>query len=194
MSRQVALKDGTPVVIRPMTGDDLERSWSFFQGLASADRAYLRRDVTRRDVVEGRIRAMESGRVLRLIALVEDRIVADASLELEDNGWKRHVAEMRLLVDPDYKRRGLGTLMARELYALAAENKVEEIMVKMMRPQRAARSIFRKLGFHEETLLPDYVKDSSGKKQDLILMRCDLEGLWQELEDFMATRDWQRVR
>jgi len=194
MSRQVALKDGTPVVIRPMTGDDLERSWSFFRELSAEDRAYLRRDVTRRDVVEERIRAMESVRVRRLVALVGERIVADASLELEDTGWKRHVAEMRLIVAQEYKRRGLGTLMARELYALAAEARVEEIMVKMMRPQRAARSIFRKLGFHEETLLPDYVKDASGKKQDLILMRCDLEALWRELEDFMATRDWQRVR
>ncbi len=67
-------------------------------------------------------------------------------------------------------------------------------MVRMMRPQVAARSIFRKLGFHEETLLPDYVKDRRGHKQDLILMRCDLEALWQELEDFIATGDWQRTR
>ena len=56
------------------------------------------------------------------------------------------------------------------------------------------RSIFRKLGFHEETLLADYVKDMKGTKHDLILMRCDLEGLWRELEDYIATSDWQRVR
>jgi L-amino acid N-acyltransferase YncA len=84
--------------------------------------------------------------------------------------------------------------MARELYGLAASARVEEIIVKMMRPQKAARSIFRKLGFREEVLLPDYVRDLNGKKQDMILMRCDLEALWQEMEDFLASGDWQRTR
>ena len=53
---------------------------------------------------------------------------------------------------------------------------------------------FRKLGFHEETVLPDYVRDLEGHKQDMILMRCDLQALWSELEDFISTWDWQRTR
>ena len=76
----------------------------------------------------------------------------------------------------------------------ASEEQVEEIMVKMMRPQIAARSIFRRLGFHEETLLPDYVKDLSGQKHDLILMRCDLEAPWEKMEDAVVHGDWQRGR
>lgn len=191
---EVRLKDGAVVVIRPMTADDLERSLKFFRSLSDRDRAYLRSDVTRRNVVEERIRAMASGRVRRLVALVGSRIVADASLETESPGWKEHVAEMRLIVARGYRRKGLGALMAHELFSMAAEAQVEEIIVKMMRPQKAARAIFRKLGFREETLLPDYVKDSSGRRQDMILMRCDLGALWRELEDFMATWDWQRQR
>lgn len=194
MDKEVCLKDGTPVAIRTMTAADLEASCAFFAALSKLDRAYLRRDVTRREVVAQRIEALGSGKVKRLVALIGDRIVADAALEMAGQGWDEHVAELRLIVAREYRRKGLGALMARELYALAAEAKIEELRVKMMRPQKAARSIFRKLGFHEETLLPDYVKDARGKKQDLILMRCDLEALWRELEDFMATRDWQRVR
>ena len=121
-------------------------------------------------------------------------LYADAALELESLGWKEHVAEVRLIVAGDYQRKGLGLSMARELYSIATEAGVEEIIVKMMRPQVAARSIFRKLGFHEETLLPDWVKDATGHKQDLILMRCDLKALWNKLEDFIAGRDFQRSR
>jgi L-amino acid N-acyltransferase YncA len=194
MKREFELKDGTPVAIRPMTGDDLDRSHAFFERLDAEDRAYLRRDVSAREVVEERIRAMESGRVKRLVALLDDRIVADAALELEGGGWKRHVAELRLIVAGEVRRKGLGRLMARELYSIAAEQQVEEIMVKMMRPQVAARSIFRRLGFHEETLLPDYVKDLGGQKHDLILMRCDLEALWEKMEDFVVHGDSQRGR
>lgn len=194
MKRATKLKDGTRVVIRPMRRDDLERSFAFFQSLSAEDKAYLRRDVSSREVVAKRIRAMRSSGVKRLVAVVDDRIVADAALELESLGWKEHVAEVRLIVAGDYQRRGLGLSMARELYSIATEAGVEEIIVKMMRPQVAARSIFRKLGFHEETLLPDWVKDSTGRKQDLILMRCDLKALWNKLEDFIAGRDFQRSR
>ena len=194
MSKKVQLKDGTSVIIRPMHSDDLSRSWDFFQALAPEDRAYLRHDVTRREVVEARMKAMKAGGVKRLVAVTGERIVADASLELENDGWKQHVGELRLIVATDYQRKGLGRWMARGLYSIAAEAKVEEIIVRMMRPQMAARSIFRKLGFHEQAFLPDYVKDVRGRKQDLILMRCDLQALWQELEDFVSTLDWQRMR
>ena len=194
MHREVRLRDETLVVIRSMCRDDVDRSFDFFESLSPEDRAYLRRDVSKREVVEERIRTMESGNVERVVALVDDRIVADAGLEFESLAWKKHVAEVRLIVASAYQRKGLGMLMARELYSVATDADVEEIVVRMMRPQIAARSIFRKLGFHEETVLPDYVKDLDGHKQDLILMRCDLQALWSELEDFISTWDWQRAR
>jgi ribosomal protein S18 acetylase RimI-like enzyme len=137
---------------------------------------------------------MESGEVSRLAALVGDEIVADGSLEREILDWKKHIAELRLIVAHPFQRKGLGLLMARELFGLAASQKVEEILVRIMAPQVGALSIFKRLGFHQDALLHDYVKDIDGKKQDLILMRCDLESLWQKLGDFMADFDWQRSR
>ena len=121
-------------------------------------------------------------------------IVADGTLEMSGEEWKRHVGELRLIIAPAYRLRGLGTRLARELFLLAAAARAEEILVRMMRPQKAARAIFRKLGFRQEVVLPDYVRDQEGEKQDMILMRCDLEALWQEMEDFVAGSDWQRTQ
>ena len=92
-------------------------------------------------------------------------------------GWKEGVGELRLVVASLYQRKGLGTVMARELYRLAASEKVEQIVVKMMRPQSAARSIFRRLGFREEMLLPEYVKDLSGRALRL-RSRCHRDARW----------------
>jgi ribosomal protein S18 acetylase RimI-like enzyme len=194
MGTVVHLKDGQEVLIRPLTKDDLDRSLAFFQGLPEEDRKYLRVDVTKRSVVERRIRAIDSGRVKRLVAVVDDRIVADGALELAGDEWTAHVGELRLIVARPFQRKGLGMLMASELYKLAAAEKVEQVVVKMLRPQVGARRIFRKLGFREEIMLPDHAKDRSGGSQDLILMRCDLEALWRELESFFTTSDWQRTR
>ena len=194
MQKTVKLNDQTEVLIREMERADLDHSHAFFRSLPEDDRAYLRRDVTKREVVERRISEAESGSVMRLVAVADGQIVADGSVEISDEEWKRHVGELRLIVGATHQRKGLGILMARELYLLAASTKMEEIIVKMMRPQKAALSIFRRLGFREEATLHDYVRDQTGRKQDLILMRCDLEALWQEMEDFLASGDWQRTQ
>jgi L-amino acid N-acyltransferase YncA len=194
METQAKLKDGTGIVIRPMTEDDVDKSLAFFQKLPQEDRAYLRVDVTKREVVEKRIRDMRSGGVKRLVALAGDEIVADGALELAGAGWKAHVAELRLIVARPYQRKGVGMLLARELYTLASAEKVEDVVVEMMAPQVAARRIFQKLGFKEEALFPNFVKDIAGRKQDLIVMRSALGALWHELEERMDLSDWQRTR
>jgi len=185
----VKLKDGTEVLIRPMTSADLERSLAFFRALPEEDRACLRRDVTKLEVVQDRMREMEDGSVKRLVGLVGDEIVADGALELAHYGWERHVSELRLIVARPYQHKGLGVLMARALYEVADTAGIEQIVVRMMASQTAARSIFRKLGFRDEAVLDDYLKDCQGRKQDLLLMRCKLEDLWQQYEEYIHQLD-----
>jgi ribosomal protein S18 acetylase RimI-like enzyme len=194
MKIAVNLKDGTELIIRPLNKDDLDRSYNFFQALPEEDRTYLRRDVTKLSVVKQRIRSMRTDRVKRLVAIYEDEIVADGSLEMGGTGWEEHIGELRLIVLPHFQRKGLGRRMAKELYLLAAKERVEEIVVKMMRPQVDAQKIFKRLGFTEDATLRGYAKDLSGVKQDLIVMRCSLKSLWKDLEDYYVDSDWQRTR
>src|SRR3990172_13223029 len=153
MGKAVRLKDGTEVVIRPINRDDVARSLAFFRGLPPEDREYLRTDVTRQDLVEKRIRMTEAGSILRLVAVMGGQIVADGALELSSDEWTSHIGELRLIVGHDFQRKGLGMLMARELYLLATSRKVEKVVVTMARPQIGAQRIFRRLGFREEATL-----------------------------------------
>ncbi|TNF76387.1 MAG: GNAT family N-acetyltransferase [Acidobacteria bacterium] len=194
MKKQVELKDGREILIRPMMADDLEGSVAFFTALPEEDRAYLRRDVTNRDVVRQRFEEMESGAVQRLVAEVDGEIVADGALEISGEEWKKHLGEIRLIVARPFRRQGLGVLMTHELYDLATAARVEEIIVKLMGPQEAGRGILERLGFEHQTTIPDYVQDLGGGKQDMILMRCDLEALWRRMEDFLSTGDWEHAR
>lgn len=191
MDEVLRLRGGTEVVIRPMSKDDVARSLAFFRNLPPDDREYLRTDVTQRDVVKKRIRMANAGNIDRLVAVVDDQIVADGALELSGDEWTSHVGELRLIVARDYQRKRLGTLMARELYLLATRRKVEKVVVTMARPQVGAQRIFHRLGFREEATLPGHVRGLSGSKQDLIVMGCDVEALWRELEAIFAEADWQ---
>jgi acetyltransferase len=188
------LKDGTEVLIRPLRIADLEQSLAFFQKLLPEDRAYLRFDVRKRDLVERRIRkALLSDDMMRIVAVNLGEIVADGALEIGGDEWDRHVGELRVVVAHEFQRKGLGTVMMRELYGEAAARKVQEIVVRIMGPQQAALSICHKLGFEEELLLHDYLKDATGHKQDLVLMRCDLEELWRRMEDRIEKSDWPKL-
>ena len=182
MERTVVLKDSRVVQIRPIRPEDAEASLGFFAGLGEDELRYMRRDVLQQEIVEERIRETASGLVDRVVALHEDRIVADGSLERERYRWGENVAQIRLIVAPDFRRAGLGMRIARELYVLGHQHDVARINVRAMRPQKGAIEIFHRLGFREEFVIPDHVRDRDGAWQDLVVMRCDLAVLMDEVE------------
>ncbi|MGD8438980.1 MAG: GNAT family N-acetyltransferase [Holophagae bacterium] len=191
VEKTVALKDGQEVTIRNMKPADVDASYAFFNQLPEEDRRYLRVDVTRRGVVERRTTEIDSGRVDRLVAVVGDVVVADGALELQGHGWGDAIGELRLIVARPYQHLGLGTLLARELYYLALQHKLDRIVVRVMRPQSRAHRIMRRLGFREEFLIPEHVRDLDGTWQDLIIMRCNLDELWREMESLVEASDWR---
>jgi RimJ/RimL family protein N-acetyltransferase len=194
VEKRMTLKDGRSVTVRNMRPDDVERSYAFFCALPPEDRVYLRTDVTRRELVERRTTELDPRRAERVVVVHKDEIVADGTLELQGHGWGDNVAEVRLIIAKPWQRLGLGTLMARELFHLASRRRVDRIVVRLMRPQVGAHRIFRRLGFHEEFLIPEHVRDQDGHWQDLIIMRCSLDELWRDMEVEFANADFQRHR
>ena len=194
MKKKETLKDGTKVEIKNLTRDDLDKLMKFYRSLPELDRKYLRVDVTDRHVVEQRIKLKKNGNLTRIIALKGNKIIGSGALELPNEEWRKHHGELRVIVSREHRREGLGMIMMRELYFIAARKNVKKIVAKFMRPQTAARKILRKLDFHEETLIPNYVRDRTGKTQDMVIMTCDMKDLWEELEHFYSDSDWQRCR
>ncbi|UCH98402.1 MAG: GNAT family N-acetyltransferase [Candidatus Aminicenantes bacterium] len=194
MKKRETLKNGTKLLIRTLTFNDLDKLMEFYRSIPYEDRKYLKINVTDKNAVVKRIRAVEEGTAVRIIALKNGDIIAIGVLELGTDDWHKSMGELRVVVAREFQRKGLGMIMIRELYLLASEHKVEKIVAKMMRPQIEARKICKKLGFHEEILLPDYVKDQDEKDQDLIIMTCDINDLWKELEFVYKNSDFQRCR
>jgi RimJ/RimL family protein N-acetyltransferase len=194
LKKKETLKDGTGILIRTLAFKDLEKLMAFYRSLPYEDRKYLRIDVTDKSAVEKRIRAVEKGSAVRIIALHNNMIIAIGVLELGTDDWRKNLGELRVVVARDFQRKGLGLMILRELYLTAVDHKVEKIVVKMMRPQIAARKICKKLGFREEVFLPAYVKDQDKKNQDLVIMTCNIDELWKEFEIIYKDSDWQRCR
>lgn len=194
MDKTEKMKDGTEVTIRPLVPQDADRLMDFYGALPEEDRKYLKFDVTDRKVVVKRLRRVESGDDIRIVAVHGGLIVASGALELSGEAWSKHQGEIRVIIARPFQKRGLGTIMIRELYFIAVQNRIQTIVARMMRPQVGAQKIFRRLGFREESMMPDFVKDLQGSSQDLIVMTCDVKELWKQLDRTFSESDWQRCR
>ena len=194
MDKIEKLKDGTEVTIRRLMMEDLDLLMEFFLALPMEDRKYLKFDVTDRKAVQRRLRRVESGDDIRVVAVHGGLIIASGVLELSGEAWSKHQGEIRLIVARPFQQRGLGAIMIRELYFIAVQNNLQTIVAKMMRPQVGAQKIFRRLGFRDDSLMPDFVKDIKGGSQDLIVMTCDVKQLWKQLDRMFSESDWQRCR
>jgi hypothetical protein len=190
MTKSVKLQDGTELTIRDLSKSDLEALMAFFSGLSAEDRRYLRVDVTNRKTVEQRLNLMDFGYHFRIGAFQNGVLVAEAALELPFEEWRRNQGEIRVLIGGDFQRRGLGMLMMKELYCLALRQNVDTVVIWMMKPQLGAQSLARKMGFHDVSVLPDYVRDQDGIMQDLVIMKGNVKVLMKEIEKYYGEVDW----
>jgi len=191
MPKTEILKDGAEITIRPLTQGDLDLLAKFFLDLPPEDRKYLRIDVTNRKTVEQRLRLMDFGYHHRLVAIHGGEIIAEAALELPFEDWRQHQGEIRVIVSRPFQHRGLGMIMMREIYCLALRKDVDTVVIWMMKPQEAALTHARKMGFHDQSVLPSYVRDQDGEMQDLIILKAKIKDLLKEIEKFFGTIDWQ---
>jgi L-amino acid N-acyltransferase YncA len=194
MDKIEKMKDGTEVTVRLLGPQDIDRLMEFFASLPEDDRKYLKFDVMDRKAVAKRLRRVDSGDDIRIVAVHGGVIVASGALELSGDAWSKHHGEIRVIIAHPFQKRGLGTVMIRELYFIAVQNQIQTIVARMMRPQVGAQKIFRRLGFREESMMPDFVKDLQGSSQDLIVMTCDVKELWKQLDRTFSESDWQRCR
>jgi RimJ/RimL family protein N-acetyltransferase len=194
MDKTERMKDGTEVTIRRLVPSDIDKLMEFYGSLPEEDRRYLKFDVMDRKAVAKRLRRIETGDDIRIAAIHGGVIVASGALELSGETWSKHQGEIRVIIARPFQQRGLGTIMIRELYFIAVQNQIQTIVARMMRPQVGAQKVFRRLGFRDETMFPDFVKDIQGGSQDLIVMTCNVKDLWRELDRTFSESDWQRCR
>jgi hypothetical protein len=191
MIKSVRLPDSTELTIRDLTKTDTDALMNFFCDLSAEDRRYLRIDVTNRKTVEQRLNLMDFGYHFRIGAFQGETLVAEGSLELPFEEWRRNQGEIRVLISAPFQRRGLGMLLMKELYCLSLRQKVDTVVIWMMKPQVGAQSLARKMGFHDVSILPDYVRDQDGVMQDLIIMKGAVKALMKEIEKFYGEVDSQ---
>ena len=167
--RSASLRDGRKISLRLMQPDDKDLILEFARSLPSDDLLFLRRDITQPAAVDEWIKEIESGSTYTVLGFDGDQLLGEGDLHYNAADWTRHLGEIRLLLSPLSRGRGLGRIIAEEIYAIAQLLELQLLTARMVLDQSAAQSVFRRLGFQREAVLWDYVIDADGKTHDLLV-------------------------
>ena len=173
--KTVSLAGGKELVVRPLVETDQPGLLEFFQRLPDTDRLFLRDDVLNRDVVARWCTELNYERVFPLVGLMGERIVADITLHRQRGGWMRHVGRVRVVVDPEYRGRGIASSLLKELMEVSLEIGLDKLDAEFIAEQKPAIESFQKLGFVKVCTLPQHALDLHGGTHDLVLLVYELK-------------------
>lgn len=155
--------------LRPLEAGDENALVSFFKNIPVDERRLFKDDVTDTQVIHGWIQNLNYENILPMLAFDGSRIVADATLHRSRKGWSRHVGNVRVSLDPAYRRRGLARALIKEFVGLAEKLGIAILQAEVLDVQKGARALFEGQGFHCVATLPQNAIDLSGRVHDILV-------------------------
>jgi GNAT superfamily N-acetyltransferase len=156
LPRRVTLKDGSHVTLRVLVPNDADRLVALFADIAYSDLRELRDNVLDQRVVRRWCRYINYDRVLPVVADVDGRLVADASLHRKATPATEAVGRFRAYVHPTYRRRGLATVLLNEITTIARNAGLITLVVECFSDQEALIGRLESLGFTRQAFVPAY--------------------------------------
>ncbi len=123
--------------------------------------------------------------MIPILAELDDRIIGDATLHVRTTDQPLNIGEVRIVIDKDFRRRGLGTRLAKEIYYLALSRKMNRLVAEVVEDQYAVIKTFEVLGFRKKKVLENQAKDLHGRKHNLVVMTENVDALRKAIEDLL---------
>ena len=184
--KEVILRTGEKVILRPMVKEDEKKLLQFFQKLEEKDRLFLKNDVTDPKIIKAWAENIDYEHVIPILAEIGDRIIGDATLHRITTEEPADIGEIRIVIDKDFRRRGLGKRLAKEIYYLALSMKMNKLIAEVVEDQDHLIKTCETLGFRRNKVLKDKAVDLHGEKHNLVIMTEDVDALWKTIEDLIA--------
>jgi predicted acetyltransferase len=179
--KEVILKDGTGVTLRPLKQGDENALFEMFKQFSKDELWFLNHDVSDPRLFEDWVKSLDLNRVVSIVALLEGRIISNAALMMKHYGAKSHIGKVRIAVEPSFREKRLGTWMLLDLVNVAMAIGLKMVVMRLVQERDASlMSAVRKLDFTEEAVLEDYVLDRGGDPCNLIIMTKRLPTEWDQ--------------
>lgn len=173
--KKAQLEDGSPVTIQALVKTNEAGMMKFFNEIPKIDISFLREDISNPAVIKHWCDNIDYSVALPLLAFQGDEIVADATLHMQSGGWMSHIGRVRIVVHPKARKKGLASILVKEIMRLGFEIGLEKLDAEFMAEQEGPLHVFEKLGFEKTAILPDHVRDIDGKNHDLVILIYNLK-------------------
>ena len=167
---------GQKVTFRLMTPEDHAEVLAFVRRLPEEDLYYLINDIRDPAGMNRWIAGVRDGTMTTVLAESYGQLLGYATLRLGQLKWTRHMAEMRIMVAPETRGKGIGRMLGKEIFAVAHDTGLRRILARVTSSQATALRLFNRLGFHIEATLADCVIDNESRTQDMIFLSYDVAG------------------
>ena len=155
--------------LRLITVDDAQMVFDFLNGLPEGDRTFFKEDPSAETVDQW----THDTRNRRWILIEEGRPAAIVAI-MPGVGWSSHVAELRMAVGQEFRRRGIGRRLARHGLTEAVRLGQLKIVVEVVAEKEGDIEMFTSIGFRPEALLENQIRDGNGELRDLVLLSHDV--------------------
>ena len=156
--------------IRAIQTDDRDAMERFLRRIPEGDRTFFKENVDNPEVVDAWVRPGAA----RSVAIDADDVIGYVAV-VPLQGWSSHVGEVRVIVDPDRRGRGIGRALARHAVLQALDLGLTKMVVEVVADQEPTIAMFRSYGFDPEALLKDHVRDAAGELRDLMILAYAVE-------------------
>ncbi len=166
--QEAVLRDGKKALLRPFAEGDTEALFEFFQRLPIEVKRFAWDDLRSRNLVNDWGRNIDYSKTLPLLAIDDQKVVADATLHRRSGGPLRLVGRIKWLMDPDYRGVGLGTTLVNNFIGLAKMQGLRHLSCMLIADLEAdAIKTLEGLGFESSTA-PGYGTDPDGAAHDMV--------------------------
>lgn len=165
----VTLPDGLRVLLRPLVPKDRDALVALFSNLPPEETASFRNKVTQAGLVAGWAENPQYDRIFPLVAVVADRIVGNCTLHL-GSGYTRHVAEVRIFLAREFRRRGIGSAMIKSHLEIARKLGLHQVIAEVVESRPQVIHAFERLGFERQFAWRDLFMTPEGETLDMIVL------------------------
>lgn len=169
------LRDGTPVIVRPLAKRDEARLHKLLLSVPEEERLFIKQPIIDRTTVRDWCRHPDFERNLPLLMLHGQKVIGEATLHQRLGGWKRHIGLITLLTHPEYRGRDVSKILVAELMEIARHCGLRRLEAEVNGERRIALHVLAQLGFNKLMHLSDYVLDMKAVTHDYVLMGVDLK-------------------
>ncbi len=170
----VTLTNYKKVIIRPTIPSDKDLVYEMFQRADDEDMVFLKDKVKDKTTVERWYENLDFSKVLPVVAIYNDKVVGNTTLHFMTKS-KRHMAEIRIFLDKEFRGVGLGSYLVKSMIKIAKEMNLKYVIAEIISEHYRLIKAFRKLGFSRKCDLEDYFMTESGDTYDVTIMMYDLK-------------------